>query len=310
MDVNQFWKQFEKEVSSVQDTMSLIHDVFEYWSAQGATFAWRGQVNATWPLHSLLYRRLLWSAKSGQEAPDEERLRKEENELLAELRRWGLHVGERGRLSVLGQLAMLQHYGAPTRLIDVTLNPLVGLWFAVEEQWDNGLPQNDDKDGRLFAIDVSRRLINEQEDLRSWEDERDSPWPEATNQTGIEFNDWTGKVLAWKPPRLDPRIAAQNGAFLLGGVPCTPAQWQKKPGVWWKTDEVRRALSIPLKLHKIDSARGRPPDNPTYTIRIKYTAKAEIRKHLQELYGYRHSTIYPDYQGFALYGRPGLRTRP
>ena len=124
-------------------------------------------------------------------------------------------------------------------------------------------------------------------------------------------------MRAWRPARLDHRIAAQNGAFLVAGVPGSsgpdgnPAQWSKRPGGdAWKIDEVREALSVPLRIHKIDKTKGRLPNNPSYTIRIKASAKAAIRKHLQDLYGYRHATIYPDYSGFALYGRPTLKSRP
>jgi hypothetical protein len=67
-------------------------------------------------------------------------------------------MGECGRLSVMAQLALLQHYGAPTRLIDVTFNPWIGLWFAVEQKWKDGLPQPD-KDVRLIAIDVTRKIV-------------------------------------------------------------------------------------------------------------------------------------------------------
>src|SRR5207247_327818 len=88
-----------------------------------------------------------------------------------------------GRLSVLSQLAVLQHYGTPTRIIDVTFNPLIGLWFAVEQQWgDDGAPRNENVDGRLFAIDVSDRLINEDEEKRKWEDDPRRPWPRLPSE--------------------------------------------------------------------------------------------------------------------------------
>jgi hypothetical protein len=74
-------------------------------------------------------------------------------------------------------------------------------------------------------------------------------------------------------------------------------------------EDVRRAVSVPLRVHKINGA-GPSPQNPVYTVRVKHSAKQEIRKRLQDLYGYRHSTIYPDYSGFALFGRPELKQRP
>ena len=56
----------------------------------------------------------------------------EEVDILKELHRWGLHNSESGgRLSILNQLAILQHYGAPTRLIDITFDAWVAVRFAV-----------------------------------------------------------------------------------------------------------------------------------------------------------------------------------
>lgn len=310
-----FWKPWEKEIDSFEDALEVIHGVFDKWSAQGRLFAWRGQVDAAWGLDSSLFRRLSWTR--GGPPPKEGDQQSEEEAILKAAHRWGLHTGDRGRLSVLNQLAVLQHYGAPTRLIDITFNPLIGLWFAVEQQWDNGQPKNEDRDGRLFAIDVTNRLINEDEDRRKWEDDLRRPWPRDGD--GDKFREWTTHAYAWKPARLDHRIAAQNGGFLLGGVPTSgtaehPNQWPKGPNPAdgkWSIDEVRRAVSVPLRVHKIEpDGGGGVPENPVYTLRIKHAAKVAIRNHLQDLYGYRHSTIYPDYSGFALFGRPSLKSRP
>lgn len=318
-EIDQFWRPVEQEISSFSDVHKLIHGVFDKWSKEGKVFAWRGVVDASWALHSSLYRRLLWT-QQGDSPPDEATLRKKELAILEELHKWGLHTATHGRLSALNQLAVLQHYGAPTRLIDITFNPLIGLWFAVEQQWENGQPKSDDTDGRLFAIDISKRLINEEADTKGWEDSNDLPWPINNKSNRTKHQEWTTTVRAWKPARIDHRIAAQHGGFLVGGVPGTsgskksPVQWRKNstaPNECWKIEEVRRAISIPLKFHQlINNNPGRPPENPAYTIRIKKGAKAEIRNCLEKLYGYRHETIYPDYPGFALYGYRKLKSKP
>lgn len=318
MTPEDFWSPFEQTISSMEEAMRLIHNVFLRWSSEGRLFAWRGQVDAGWPLYSSLYRRLYWT-KGGVTPPRENDLQTAEHQSLVDLHRWGLHQSDRGRLSVLNQLAMLQHYGSPTRLIDVTFNPLIGLWFAVEEQWENGVEKNGDKDGRLFAIDVTSRLINESDERRSWEDATDRQWPGASGDT--RWTEWTTQTFAWKPSHLNARIAAQNGGFLLGGVPALGSGANLKhfrkgsssaDGVW-HIDDVRRAESVALHLHQVPTTRigiGRQPDSPAYTIKIEHQAKREIRARLEELYGYKHATIYPDYPGFALYGLPHLKQRP
>src|SRR5438552_9277527 len=87
----------------------------------GRVFAYRGVPNADHGFFSSLYRRQWWTeaavAKQSldeRDPPGEEALAAAEERVLTELHRWGLHDAERGRLSVLRQLAVLQHHQAPT----------------------------------------------------------------------------------------------------------------------------------------------------------------------------------------------------
>ncbi len=272
----------------------------------GRTFAWRGVVNAEWALHSSLYRRLLWTlrkASPSAQPPGEIELKDYEAVITRDARRWGLHSGPRGRLSFLEFLATLQHFKAPTRLIDVTFNPYMALFFAVEAS-----SVHDATDGRLFAIDVTERLINDHEDptLREWEHKFEPPWAGGAQ-------DWTSAAYAWRPAGFDRRIAAQHGGFLLAGVPDTTAgQWPKEPtatAARWTIHETREAVSVPLRVHKVDS-RTRTPDQPSYTVRVAAAAKPAIRRVLENTFSLNYASVYPDVAGFAEYGTPQLRREP
>lgn len=55
-------------------------------------------------------------------------------------------------MTPINLLALLQHYGIPTRLLDVTTNPLVALYFAT---------LNSDTDGEVLAIkDENENVVN------------------------------------------------------------------------------------------------------------------------------------------------------
>jgi hypothetical protein len=303
----ELYRSFEDTIGTLNELDAVVASLeAEQRRAVGRVFAYRGLANADHGFFSSLYRRLWWTecAVAGlsldeQAPPDEEALLDAETRVLTELRRWGLHDAERGRLSILRQLAVLQHHHAPTRLIDVSLNIWIGLWFAVEERWADGEPQRDISDGRLFAIDITDRLINERAEFRSWEDAFNRPWTDHV--------EWTEQTFAWQPSPADRRIAAQHGAFLFGGVP-TSGQYRKstRHNDWLSLEELRRCTSVPLHFHKTGPGRGRRPDRPTYTYRITAAVKKDIRRRLQGLLGLTAGRIYPDLAGFGQFGTPWL----
>lgn len=314
MSPEEFWRPFEVEISDFNGLLTVINHVMEKAVEKNIKFAWRGQIDASWALHSSLYRRMnLTKGKVLTEAD----IAKKEHDILAELHRWGLHSSSQtGRLSILNQLAMLQHYGAPTRLIDITFNAWVGAWFAVEEKWSNGNQIHEDKDARLFAFDVTDRLINENEDYRCWEDDLSRPWKSGI-EGGLDKREWTTSVFAWKPANLDARIAAQNGGFLFGGIPASSKpnnqrfQFPKSPNNdgCWRIEEGRMACCVAARPHVFGPAKGKGAGSGAlYTFRIKASAKQDIRRRLDRLFGYRHSTIYPDFSGFSNFATPKIKS--
>lgn len=311
--LKEYFGPWEKRVTSFSGFMEVLDNTFRNSSS---TFVWRGVASADHALHSSLYRRLAWASKDW---PRESDLRRAEGKILADAHRWGLHTDSNyGRLSILRQLALLQHYGAPTRLIDVSLNAFIALWFAVEKG---------DGDGRIYAFDASDRIINESRDWRPWEDVLARPWPRpaargrrkpgAEEQWNVQrelavwggamptSNDWMSQYWVWIPSGHEPRIRSQHGAFIFGGVP-TPSTGLGRKGTasdlgTWRIDRVLEATSLPIRLHQFreKGGRGRPADRPCYTMRIDAVAKPQIRERLNALFGYSKQTLFPDYPGFA-----------
>lgn len=172
VDTSACFALWESEITNFDEINDKLTGLFETWVEEnGRVFAWRGVVDARWPLHSSHI-----ASSLDEQRRTDSRGGRVEGRGRSTRERPPLHNGSRGCLSVLSQLATLQHFGAPTRLIDVTLNAYIGLWFAVQPAFTNATPRDDPQiAGRLFALDITDRLINEREANRDWEDELHRP---------------------------------------------------------------------------------------------------------------------------------------
>jgi len=296
-----FFSPWEKLVNGWQSAVELIDEVADT-ATQNRKLAWRGVISTGMPLHSSIYRRILRQ----QLDPTESNVAALEQQILDNARRrWRFD-----QLPALEIFAQIQHLGGSTRLLDVSLNPFVALWFAVEEQHDeqgNLLPE---RDGRLFAFDVTNREI----ELDGFWGGRQLPWSKESRQSFGEpstdcLDDWSVSLpRLWRPPSYNDRIPAQNAAFLIGGVPQMKAGqntwYRKRPGFseTWKAAEVRRATSVTLRMNQLgialrDGEQRR--STPTFTLRITRQGKKEIRDHLSRNMGLDPWTIYPDILGLS-----------
>jgi hypothetical protein len=291
-----YWASYEHEVSSVNDFVGAVRRIAAYQKATDTRFIWRGIAGASWGLHSSLVRR--YQKNHAGKVPTENQLRAYERKIIAEARDWGLdwHVTG-GRLTALELLAALQHYGIPTRLLDFTFNPFIALWFAVEKE--------DDLDGRVFAVDVAEHAVSHEN--AALED----PWWLA--ESAAVDQPWATRSWIWRPPPLEPRIVRQDGCFLMGGVPSTqPRRNLRIPSQrLLQADEIRVCMSVPLVLINYSQAEaaasgaplvGRPPKARAFTLRIT-ADKPQLRGELDRMLGHRHQTLFPDFPGFANYGR-------
>lgn len=166
--------------------------------------------------------------------------RKDEKNILREL--LSLHPSEFSQdRSMFEQLVRMQHHSLPTRLLDLTYNPLVALYFACKDS-----PRSD---GELITLSVSKRDIRyfdsdtvsclaglsnltggERDQLRDMDDKNELNSSNAGKRL-LQFirgekpyflpeivpMDLRG-IIAVRPKLSNRRIIAQQGAFLLFGL--------------------------------------------------------------------------------------------
>lgn len=128
-------------------------DEFQAWFSlfkSGGCF--RGHRDATWNLTTTLERRVIktWTVETGSTTTTTiEKVNPEENEsaLLRDFQRAAhLHCAVTpAHDQVVDWLALMQHHGAPTRMLDWTRSPYVALYFAMQE--------GREEEAALWAID-------------------------------------------------------------------------------------------------------------------------------------------------------------
>lgn len=101
--------------------------------------------------------------------------------------------------------SIAQHHRLPTRLMDWTHSPLVGLFFAVEEPWDG--------DSVVYALRIPKAYISIGE-----EEGRDHEGRRLTHPLDIRG------VRVYEPSHDTPRVHAQSAMFTVQEDPTQPLE--------------------------------------------------------------------------------------
>lgn len=167
-------------------------------------WAFRGEVSSSWPLVSSMTRRLQTFCPDPSLWP-----LREERALRVFRRKAHIYLDDAGVLTdTLRCLALMQHHGAPTRLLDFTKSPYVAAFFALEDATG---------DAAVYALNTpvlwSARPRFDPELTRDRIDPRDAGHFERyflQNQLPVL---WFGE-----PSQMDARLVAQSGLFVVPGV--------------------------------------------------------------------------------------------
>jgi hypothetical protein len=294
--------------ASPWDEWAFVPDTLkELWAAIGAAafelgtetrVAWRGLADSDFKVISTLAREL-----QGAGIPlNEENIRKRELEILQSARDWGIGLSEHGSVTDFHLLAMLQHHGASTRLIDITYNPLTALWFACADMKATAQP------GVLVVLTISDKDVRISSDTPqlTW-DTVDLP-REASVIAAMRHSKETGRNIIVEPRPKDDRMKVQEGAFITSYWPEGDADG---PVVGLHYPENARILPSVLESVVNGSAQVQGDAGELLQfagIVIKPELKAELLPFLARTFNRSFRTMYPDLSGFVEAHRNGHLT--
>jgi len=258
-------REYEK-VTRLSRYLDITREIRDHWPekekperrGEEQRLWFRGQRRWDWRLSPRLYREPYKGA--------------DENEIRLEFQSQGVQlIAGRlptGKAEKWDWYFLMQHHGVPTRLLDWTENPLVGLFFAVEAE-------NDDGDSAVWVLDPW--WLNEK--LRLGITGPMLPDYSESHSYLPELEDaFFGKKVrrslpaAIEPPHVDRRVAAQQSRFLVFGT----------------TQDLTK--SKPVKGRGARLAR----------IRIPQSARRSLKFELDDC-GVNFASVYPDLEGLALH---------
>jgi len=280
-------KAFDERKLSTDMNKSFFLDTtsteFEYkMMSLSNNFFYRGQANSNFELLPSLYRLKIWEEKEDElyhdlivKCPNNFQYKNRHIDILKEM----------------------QHYSLPTRLLDITQNPLVAIYFAVSEHENHDgelvmfYHSNKVKNASSDTVEilcalaslpmrVKQNLYNVAKKAKNIKDFNKSEYTKkllheiklaiGSFENIIEPEDLLG-IQFVKPLQDNPRIVRQNGHFIVNGLVDTD-----KSALISKYDEQR------YKVGKV-----------TKRFIIPHNKKMDILKQLS-LLGINKSTIYPE----------------
>ncbi len=175
---------------------SWTHYVDTVNSDEYRRWAFRGQADRAWPGTSSLWRHLTRVGVKPNWWERQERRSVEEFQEKAH--HYLRHVPPSG--DMLRWLALMQHHGAPTRLIDFTWSPYVAAFFALEGATG---------DAAVWAVNGAYLRYDESHD-------RTPPDPRQPNAFAEHYFPGQGDfVWVGEPLELNERLIAQSGTFAI-----------------------------------------------------------------------------------------------
>ena len=167
----------------------------------------------------------------------EKRVRDIELKLMQRFRQRAMHFGVPGlpkAWDILGWWELMQHHGAPTRLMDWTTSPFVAIWFALDGHVGG--------DMALWIYDRANASVNLQQEIarvRACEDYELLDDRQVQNRL-VTFVMETGKgILVPVRPRQFARAVAQQSILTV-----SPDIGVGRPASWWMRGKLATRIRL------------------------------------------------------------------
>jgi hypothetical protein len=270
------WETWEPGPSTIaSDVRSFIRAVMGLHSTfSEEIWLWRGQADASFAFEPAMHTRI---RRTPALALDEMNVRWATRQLIELARDRRLDRIEDLQLPDLALLAHLQHHGAATPLLDVTVDPFVAMWMVVHAGPAEA-GALDDRTGLLFGIrrPPEERCIDSLDSRPYWD------------EVEADLSSSLPRSLHWyRPPDVSERLRIQRGSFLVGPLSGTgnvtvPVTFDQGDG--WLATRVSQL-----------GKQGKPVLAKTELVafKVRPAMKPELRTWLAERAGLTQEVVYP-----------------
>ncbi len=259
----------KRHCRNLSDYLDQVNKIRSEWRAKKADSRgdsrplwFRGQRSAEWDLRPRIYR------------PEYEKA--EESEIRLEFEGHGLQLTTTNLSPTKWEwYFLMQHYGAPTRLLDWTGNPLAALFFAIVEAREDVKKD----DAAVWAFDPWRWNKLHGDGLRgpalpAWEETK--PYLPDLEDASDGVRVQKSWPIAIEPPSIDRRLASQTARFLLFGKKKDLVKAADRTDIGSRSKKQSRLVQIIIERKKLES----------------------VRLELDDL-GINHRILFPDLQGLG-----------
>jgi tetratricopeptide (TPR) repeat protein len=271
---------------------------------QISRFIFRGQTQVAQNVESSAARRIRNSFKEDFVIIDS--FIKYHEKLIEIAKMKGYHRKERVELKDLELIAELQHFSAATCFIDFSRNPLIALWFAVNNNFDI--------DGAIYLLDIKDPQKISQV---TYDDIEKKSIREFLSELKVEGMRPPSNVWYWEPSTFNLRIPKQHSIFVFGPPQISNDYLQV---IYVAKDSKKKILEDLEKIYDINEISlfsdlpGFARANSSYTIfhewdgndyllyGISYIQKKEYTKAIE----YLTESINSDPNNFGAYSLRGI----